>query len=229
MAILVANIGTSDLAIKIDDYYIPISFDRNEPNLDLSNLEEEEEIIWSKDWRDSDIQRKLCPELGIEKYSFRELTKSIWDKYQEDEANWHDRISPGRIWGVIQTAIEEFQLDKVYVWVTDQPEYIIDPITGENKFNKGSLTDTVNLFEILNKWVSTEFEGLELTPIVIPRNTLPIEQDKLLNLYYDFFANKLNEQSPILVSVKGGTPQMQTALRMQGFSASTNKILLIDP
>ncbi len=38
MAILIANIGTSDLAIKIDDYYFPVGFEWNEPNLDKSGL-----------------------------------------------------------------------------------------------------------------------------------------------------------------------------------------------
>ncbi|MBW4598420.1 MAG: hypothetical protein KME29_02100 [Calothrix sp. FI2-JRJ7] len=34
MTILIANIGTSDLLIKIDDYYVPVGFDRSEPNID---------------------------------------------------------------------------------------------------------------------------------------------------------------------------------------------------
>ena len=31
MTILLANIGTSDLAIKIDDFYLPLGFDCSEP------------------------------------------------------------------------------------------------------------------------------------------------------------------------------------------------------
>jgi len=93
MTILIANIGTSDLAVKIDDYYLPVRFDRSEPNLDQSNLTEDEKIIWSNDWRQDDIINKLCPEIGIEIYpdvttklSFRELTEKLLAVYEKDEA-----------------------------------------------------------------------------------------------------------------------------------------------
>jgi len=37
MAILIANIGTSDLAVKIEEYFIPVGFDRSEPNINIDD------------------------------------------------------------------------------------------------------------------------------------------------------------------------------------------------
>ncbi|NER05868.1 MAG: hypothetical protein F6K17_26395, partial [Okeania sp. SIO3C4] len=66
-AILIANIGTSDLAVKkIEDInrYIPIGFDRNEPNIDYSDLTEEEKSNWEQELKPSFIRNFLCLELG---------------------------------------------------------------------------------------------------------------------------------------------------------------------
>lgn len=91
-AILIANIGTSDLAVKIDDcddYHYPIGFDRDEPRLQekLKELEENKKQAWYK--KDEIIATKLCPKLNVKvtseedkktgkifyKFSFRELTQ----------------------------------------------------------------------------------------------------------------------------------------------------------
>jgi hypothetical protein len=88
MTILIANIGNSDLAINIDGYYIPIGFDRNEPNIDDSGLTEDEKIVWDKEFRNSEIVSRLCPQLGVKvdrgRYSFRELTRRILEEYEKD-------------------------------------------------------------------------------------------------------------------------------------------------
>jgi hypothetical protein len=220
--ILAANIGTSDIAIKIGNYYIPIGFDRSEPNIDYSGLDKEEEEASKQEFQQKQIVEYLCPELGVEvktdnngrkSFSFLELTKKILESYEADEKTWHERIRTGRIWGVIQSAVQEkFQTREVYFFVTDQPHN----------------SDTIYLFDILEKWFKREFPELTLNKRVIPQDIPANNQDALLNYYYHFF-NEIKRRNIILTSIKGGTPQMQTALRIQAIASGFPKLLFIDP
>jgi len=130
MATLIANIGTSDLTVKIQgfEYYIPVGFDRDrdEPNEVAEDLTEDEKVIWERNSREDFIANGLCKELGVEvrgqgrnAYSFRELTEKLLAAYQREPDFWQERIRPGRIWGVIHTAIEEFSVKKINIFVTN--------------------------------------------------------------------------------------------------------------
>ena len=221
MTTFIANIGTSDLAVKVDDYYIPVRFDRNEPNLDESGLTENEEGIWNL--RQDSMSEELCPELGVQtqpqknpntpRFLFRELTEKLLEAYEQDEEKWHSRISPGRLQGVIDTAKRDFGVNSAYIFVTNQQSLHRD--------------DSIYLFQILKKWFQQEME-FELIDITIPPEVSPVNQDQLLDFYYQFFY-KLDTQDDILVSIKGGTPQMQNALRLQAVSSTIPKQLFIDP
>ena len=222
MTILIANIGTSDLAINVEGYYLPIRFDRNEPNLDESQLTEEEKIVWDREYRQSDVIDKLCPELGVEtkaegreKFAFRDFTEKLWTAYEQDEEKWHSRISPGRLQGVVTTAKNQFQARSAFIFVTDQPQKHKD--------------DSIYLFQILKKWFWHEM-GFELISKYIPSDTndFAVNLDRLLDFYYRFF-RELNPQEEILVSIKGGTPQMQNALRLQAVSSTIPKQLFVQP
>lgn len=241
-AILIANIGTSDLAVKIDDYYIPVGFDRTEPNLDESGLTEDEKTVWEKQLRQSYIISELCPELGVtvtenkngqQSFSFRELTQKLLVAYENDKTGtWHDRIRPGRIWGVLQTATQnpQFQVKQAYIFVTNQPEFILDPKSGKQKFNQqGYPSDSIHLFSILKKWFQQEMPDLELIRQVIPENIPAVDRDGLLSYYYQFFFQYISSGQTILISIKGGTNQMQLALTMQAIASSVTNQLFIDP
>lgn len=225
--ILVANIGTSDIAIKFKTedlgFYIPIGFNRYEPNNDESGLNENEKAIWEQEFQQSYIAEYLCPELGVnvidrngkKSFSFLELTCKIFKAYEKDEETWHKRIRPGRIWGVINSAIEpKFEVKKIYIFVTDQV--------------KPHQSDTIYLFDILEKWFKYENPELKLIKEVIPKEIAANNQDALLNYYYHFF-NKIIQNETVLISIKGGTPQMQTALKMQAIASGLPKQLFIDP
>lgn len=223
MTILIANIGTFDLAIKIDDYFMPIGFDRSEPNINYDGLNDIEKIVWEQELRLSYIAEYLCPELGVNvdkgRFSFRELTHKILEAYQKNEETWHQRIRPGRIWGVIKSAIEpNFAVKELYIFVTDQPE----------TEKQGYPSDSIHLFDILEKWFGREIPNLKLKKEVIPREIAANKQDPLLNHYYHFF-NKIQQNETVLISIKGGTPQMQTALKMQAIACGLPKQLFIDP
>lgn len=222
MTILIANIGTSDLAVNVEGYYLPIRFDRNEPNLDESQLTEEEKIVWDQEYRQSDVIDKLCPELGVEtnpegreKFFFRDFTEKLWAAYEQDEEKWHSRISPGRLQGVVSTAKNQFQARSAFIFATDQPQEQKD--------------DSIYLFKILKKWFWREME-FELIPKYIPSDTddFAVNLDQLLDFYYRFF-HELDSQEEILVSIKGGTPQMQNALRLQAVSSTIPKQLFVEP
>jgi hypothetical protein len=229
MTILIANIGTSDLTVKIDEYYIPIGFDRSEPNIGpaLADLSAEEKYIW--DSTNKLLGSSLCPELGVqnaeknERYSFslREMTNQLLNAYNQNPNIWHDRIRPGRIWGVIKEARDKFKVKDVYIFVTNQ---------ANDKEPKGHNQDSIFLFQILEKWFKKELPSLNLIPEYIPSDISLNSQDKLLNYYYGFFnRNTWTEGEKVLISIKGGTPQMQTALQIQSISSEIRKQLFLDP
>lgn len=234
MTILIANIGTSDLAIKIDDYYIPVGFDRDEKNVNDTDLDENEKAIWEKNLRQEYICSQLCHELEVPykkngEFSFRELTKKILEEYEKNEGIWHHQINPDRIRGVIEKARKEFNLEKVYIFVTNQPEKIIDPKKNEEIDNRGYSTDSIHLFKIIQKWFKKEIPELDIVERVIPSNISAVDQDGLMNYYYKFFLKEITSSQEVLISIKGGTPQMQNALRMQALASSAMKQLFIEP
>ncbi|MEH2104386.1 MAG: hypothetical protein V7K76_32560 [Nostoc sp.] len=224
MAILIANLGTSDIAIKLDgfNYYLPI-FDRGEPNEDLSGLNSDELDIWEKR---NNYAELLCDELNV-KYTkqessrgiqidflFTEFSQNLLKAYLLDPDTWHNRIRPGRIGGVILDAIKKFELPEIYLFVTNQ--------------NPQHKLDTIYLFDILNRWFKQEY-NLQLTAQKIPIKVTAKEADELLDYYYQFFAKSIKSDSTVLVSIKGGTPQMQTALKMQALASSVSRLIFIDP
>ena len=213
MAILIANIGTSDLTVNVDNYYFPIGFDRNEPNIDYSGLTPDEDAAWQS--RREFVEQILCQELNVEPFTFRNLTHKLRDAYQQQPEAWHSRIRPGRIWGTLVEAQEKFKVRTVYIFITDQrPEHRLD---------------SVYLFDILNQWFRAELgDTMQLIPVPIPATVSAIDQDGLLYEYYQFFS-QLNPQEELLISIKGGTPQMQTALRVQAMSSEIGKQLFIEP
>ena len=224
MVTLIANIGTSDLAVKIDHYYIPIGFDRSEPNIDQSDLNEDEKAIWEQELRQSYITEILCPELNVsvrenrktnkKTFSFLELTEKLFQAYEQDELTWHSRLRPGRIWGVIQTAQQKFNVQEVDLFVTQQ--------------QPPHFSDSIYLFKILQKWFFKE-QNLRLIERKIPSEIPANDADKLLNYYYNFFIKEVQDNQPLLVSVKGGTIQMKTALTMQSVASAVTQKLFIDP
>lgn len=227
MAVLIANIGTSDLAVKLKDfdYFLPIGFDRDEPNTTDAGLTSDEKILWERNTRDEFIADELCKELEVEYktrdngkkiYSFRHLTEKLLSAYRQDPDNWHGRIRPGRIWGVLNTAIHRFSVKKVNIFVTDQPSQHDQ--------------DTCFLFEILKTWAEVELgEEIIFLRRMIPQDVSPVKADQLLNVYYQFFVEQIDPDETVLVSIKGGTQQMQTALRLQSITADIPKLLFIDP
>ncbi|MFM7425052.1 MAG: hypothetical protein ACKO7W_08690 [Elainella sp.] len=224
MTILIANLGTSDVSIQVEveDWgkprYIPIGFDRNERNLKPPQ-DNEEEQIWNV--REEIVLNQLCPELGVEvtvykgkrSFSFRDFTERLWQAYITAPEQWHHRIRPGRIWGVIKAAQQQFGVEQVYLFVTDQPHF----------------GDTIFLFEILKQWLKQEKSTLALVPHLIHN---AVEQDVLFQDYYQFFnriSQRQGDDTEILISTKGGTPQMQTALQMQAMASTVRFQAHLEP
>jgi hypothetical protein len=228
MAILIANIGTSDLVIKIEgfDYFLPILF-RKEPNLEgkLKELTPEEKGIW--DDRNNYVKAFLCDHLGVETsrnqneelvFSFREFSQKLLGKYNEYPEYWYDRIRPGRIWGVIRDSISLSNLDKIIFIATDQ-----DPPNNDK--------DTLYLCQILEQWLPrkyTELQEINLQTQIIPKHISAIDQDGLMHYFYQLISS-LDPEELILVSVKGGTPQMQQSLQAQAISSGLTRLVFIDP
>ena len=225
MAILIANIGTSDLAVKIEEYFIPVGFDRSEPNINIDDpaLTDDQKDMWNEQkLRHFFVTDSLCQELDVKvnldnprnPFSFLELTEKLLNAYEKDEEKWHSRIRPGRISGVIKTAVEKFKVKDIYIFVTRQ-----EPLHPQ---------DSIYLFQILQKWFKKQ-DNIHLIPEIIPTDIPAVDLDKLLNYYYSVFVKYISSDRELLISLKGGTPQMKTAISMQAFASSINKQIFIDP
>ena len=116
-AILLANIGSSDLEILIDKYFIPLGY-RQEPNEDRSNLDTEQEDIWENR---NNLIRGLCQKLKVQivektrktPYKFTELTEKIDLAFQENPQKWSKKIRYSRLSGIIKKIQTKFKLEKV--------------------------------------------------------------------------------------------------------------------
>ncbi|MEB3355943.1 MAG: hypothetical protein VKK04_04400 [Synechococcales bacterium] len=219
-ATLVANLGTSDLTVKLDgfEYFFPVLFERKEPNLILPELGSDLAAAWEQSVNFT--QEVLCSELDYQpengKVSFREVTRRLLQAFTDQPEEWGDRIRPGRIWGVIEKAQSDFQVERVYLFVTNQspPHH----------------QDTVYLGEILKAWFGWKLgHALDIQLQPIPQTLLPVDQDDLFNYYYKFFRETAPASGKLLVSIKGGTPQMQNALRIQAITATTQVALFVEP
>ncbi|MEI6331880.1 MAG: S1 RNA-binding domain-containing protein [Pseudanabaena sp. ELA645] len=176
MTLLIANIGTSDLTVKIGDRFLPVGFDRIEPNENREALTAEEEKIWNE--RLNIVRENLGAELGVtvtkirerEVFSFRELSQKLWEAYQREPDRWHHRLYLGRILGSIDRAIA-MGATKAHIFVTDQK-----PRPHEQ--------DTVYLFYILQKWLGIERPKFTIEAEVIPERVSANDADSLLNFYY---------------------------------------------
>lgn len=184
MGILIANIGTSDLAIKINvngqEYYAPID-PLSEPNQDTDELTPEESVIW-KTPQQYFQSTGLYAELGFEADkipvpTYRELTEKLLEKYQENFDYWHSRIHAPRIWGVIKQALA-LGINQGYIFVTDQKS---------EEMPEGHFKDTVFMYEILNLWFAKEQPDFELIYNPIPPEYKANKLDDLLQYYHNFF------------------------------------------
>ena len=216
MTILIANLGTSDLAIKLEgfDYYVPVGFNRKEPNISEEGLTDEEKDFWQNR---AVVAQLLCEKLAIayqtteyNPFSFVELTQAIWQDYQVNPESWDNCFRLGRIGGVLKVA-QEKKVQDVYVFVTKQEP----PQPG----------DTYYLFEILQAWIKRQNWQINLHSVLLDPTKKANELDLIIDEYYKFFLT-VKPQEDILVSILGGTPQMQTALRVQTISSGIQHLLL---
>ncbi len=221
-SILIANIGTSDLTVRIPSslYYLPIIM-RNEPNLKntVNDLNEDRLNIWNQSHQL--VQENLCSKLKVNlkeksQFQFVELTQKLWLAYQDNPEVWNSRIRPGRFLGIVNTAVRNFNIQKIYCFVTQQQpshEY-----------------DTIYLFKILKKWLESNFENCpKIERKIIPQEISANDQDALFDFYYSFLNTDCDRDVTTLISVKGGTPQMQTALRVQAISSQIETQIYLEP
>lgn len=241
MAILIANIGTSDLAIQItiegENYYLPIDYLPSEANIgeQIAKLPPKLQELWNYKKQRNYIETILYPKLGFAvdtKQTSRKLTQVVLEKYRQNPIEWHPLIKPVRIWGAIQKAIS-LGATKGYIFVTNQ-------VTPQNP--EGHEKDTIYLYEILVKWLELQNVAFKLELKIIDST---IEANKLEPLLSDYkkhlkaiaSAEKLNQLSValepnnnlVLVSIKGGTGTMITALQIQALDSNFKNLVFIEP
>ncbi|OAB56664.1 hypothetical protein AY600_17390 [Phormidium willei BDU 130791] len=222
-SILIANMGTSDITVQIPSRldYLPVGFARDEPNLTktVQELDEARRTTWNQ--RQQLICETICSELEVSfderyRFDFRELTQQLFLAYEDNPERWCDRIRPGRFWGIAKTAIEQFKVERIYGFVTDQTPPHRD--------------DTIYLFEILKKWLEeTLINCPKIEKVVIPKEVSAVDQDALFDVYYRFLNRECDRNVTTLISIKGGTPQMQTALRVQAISSQIETQIYLEP
>ncbi|MGF1673900.1 MAG: hypothetical protein ACFCUV_09475 [Rivularia sp. (in: cyanobacteria)] len=236
MSILITNIGTSDLAIQItinnpnpefsingQKYYLPIDT-LWEPNQDKTALSSEEEEIYDHPqtyFKSSGLYKELkFPDDA--KPTSRELTEKLLQAYKNNPDVWHSRIRLPRILGVIKKAID-MNVNQGYIFVSNQ--------TSE-KLPHGHEKDTLFLYDILKLYIDKAEINFDLICEYIPAN-IPLNNSDLLFDYYSGFFNHIHaqkEEEIMLISIKGGTNQMKTALQLQAMSVSAiNRLLFVNP
>jgi hypothetical protein len=241
MTILIANIGTSDLAIQIcikgENYYLPIDYLATEANIEekIAKLPPKLQELWHYPNYRNHIKTILYPELGFsleQEKTSRKLTQILLEKYQQNPVKWHPRIKPVRIWGAIKKAIS-LGATKGYIFVTNQ----ITPQKPE-----GHAKDTIYLYDILVRWLELEkiifkldrkiidstIEARKLEPLLseYAKHIKEIARDEQLNLFSPETDPKNNL---VLVSIKGGTNNMITALQIQAIDSNFKNLVFIDP
>ncbi|WP_254565481.1 hypothetical protein [Oscillatoria sp. HE19RPO] len=242
MNLLFANIGTSDLAIRFSqpkgpDYYLPIDF-LSEPNLpqQVNTLSPEFQKIWKE--QKAAIDNFFYTELGFAnsvKRNSRCLTAKLLECYRLAPSNWHDRLAFVRILGVLQkAATTQPRVSKAYIFITNQK-------TRQNR--NGHDKDTIYLVRLLQNWLRYDSQQLEpkfadlpkLVPVRIPPTENPSDLEVMLRVYEQEIATILKEEQPnpssdiVLVSIKGGTPQMGTALQLQSIDSGFPNMIFVDP
>ncbi|MEO1257051.1 MAG: hypothetical protein AAFY41_19530, partial [Bacteroidota bacterium] len=125
---------------------------------------------------------------------------------------------------MIQQALSlESQL-QAYLVVTDQP--------ASEKY--GYPSDTIHAFDVMKLWLETENPDWftdtkpKLTLNKSPITFKAIEEDRLFDYYQTLFQN-FDSEKVLYVSVKGGTPQMQTALKIQAIASNTKAQIFLSP
>lgn len=241
MTILIANIGTSDLAIQIPikgkNYYLPIDHLAKEANIDvqIAKLPPPLQELWQYETQRRHIENILYPDLDFPagvKQTSRELTKVLLAKYLDNPQYWHPRIKPVRIWGTIQKAIS-LGATKGYIFVTNQAT----PQTPD-----GHPKDTIFLYDILVKWLELEKIQFALYKQLIDSKIGPNKLEPLLGEYEKYIKQiaKTEQQNSlhseidrknnlVLVSIKGGTGNMVTALQIQAIDSNFKNLVFIDP
>lgn len=230
MSILIANIGTSDIAIKVGDYYLPIGFDRSEPNLEEPSPNTPEGAAWRE--RQALVDQQLQADLKIApRARYRYACEAILSAYRADPEIWHPRISIGRLQGVINSALEaeakgqgHKSMVTAHLIVTDQPETEV----------RGYPTDTLYAFDIIQAWLSRQLPALvsgESAPIKLVPSIIrvpAVHEDLLHEHYYQLFQT-FTPDDIIYLSVKGGTYQMQQALKVQALASNTKAQIFLSP
>ncbi|UFP94655.1 hypothetical protein [Gloeobacter morelensis] len=215
MAILIANLGVSDLSVKVGECFLPVDV-RDEPNVSENLQEWNERSKLVKDFLRQEIQLQLTNQ----KEYFRPLTNCLAEAYMKDPQRWQQLIRISRVDGLLAKAelFQELKIDKVYLFVTDQATEL-RPDYHHN--------DTVYLFEVSKRWFEHKYPSLsfEKRPL---KDIDPRKLDALFDYYRAQF-EQLPDNEVILVSIKGGTPQMQTALRIQALASGIRKLLFFEP
>lgn len=223
MTTLIANVGTSDITIKVGKYYLPIGFDRQEPNLQEPTVDTPEGAVWHN--RKALLSELFVEELNLHpKARFREVSAALLAVYRRDPETWHPKIMVGRIWGVIQAALAAGTPVRAHLIVTDQPS------TEKN----GHPTDTVYAFDLIQAWLARQDESLfseKSLQIELLRSSVEfsaVDEDKLHEYYHRLF-QQVASQETVHLSVKGGTHQMQQALKIQALASNTRGQIFLSP
>lgn len=223
MSILVANIGHSDIQIEVGGYYLPLE-SRMEPNLELPISGSPEYEIWKN--RSDSLKMTIKDELDINvDTDFRDHFREISCRLSKQYKRWNPYIRIGRIQGL---------LEKVLTFDSDLQAYLV--VTNQPKTEtKGYSSDTVHVFDLIESKLKQENSSwfFGKTPKVTLKKAeitfKAIEEDRLFDYYQTLFQEEFDSEEVIYVSVKGGTPQMQTALKIQAIASNTKAQIFLSP
>jgi len=199
--ILVATIGTRDLALYCDDYNQQWL---NVGNAFQSNIDQEE-------------SQAVTIQYQLEKQgTFREITKYLlenWEKYQ-------DRIKPI----IIGKLIEDYQakIDTVYLIVTNQEGVALPKYCSKDSLYSG---------EVIKKYLEKNYNFKVKIFKQGQQNENPSDFEEMFTWWQKFWdvidPNKKNNQN-LLLCLKGGVNQSSEAARITAITRFEENVIFFD-
>jgi hypothetical protein len=199
-AILVATIGTRDLALNGEDYqqWLNVGNDRKADDSDDSQAV------------------KVQYQIGLQD-SFRNVTKYLLDNWQI----YNDKLKPIIIGKLLED--KKADLKTVYLVATDQPD--------EPQYQKYYQKDTIYSAQIIKLWLETNYQVNTKVFYQGQQGENPSSFEEMFVWWQQFWqaiASGIDENTDLLLCLKGGVNQSSEAARITAISRFEEKVTFYD-
>lgn len=202
-SILVATIGTRDLAYKNSDgIWLNIGNDRAQNGIpEMGQVKE-------------DLATEPGVPTALENSNFRQLTQFLSENFSQYQA----RLIPIILGQLLQDTKDN--LSKVYLMATDQNELV-----------KEREKDTLYSADVIKQWIESNYQIPTQVILQGPEGYNPSNFEQMFSWWKQVWrqiANEIAEDTPILLCLKGGVGQSSEASRVTALSRFAEDSLFYD-